>query len=333
MLAILGGVVLVLAFILMQTCFDWSSNSFPLELLDDGSGNEALIIEGTVCGERVLFMIDTAYAGAPVLSVSYMNAIRKDRRLASSGNVKLRFMKTMDALEKRMTNHEMHETLNEYVSRGICRTFTSGCTMRLMGIGETSETQAEMLLCPPILLAGRKKWHWDADVFVTNALPGSLHILTSDYLLHHGPALLEPEKGSLTLRASIQRKNFDIFDVNLVGGAFVIPVQVAGITLNVVIDTGASTTLSISQSKAEKIKNGCEPLNRKVYQSGVNGENICSDVVRLDVVLGSTIVPSVDILVNSKDVEGADGYIGIGILRAFDLYLCYECVGIRPNRL
>ena len=115
MLAILGGVVLVLAFILMQTCFDWSSNSFPLELLDDGSGNEALIIEGTVCGERVLFMIDTAYAGAPVLSVSYMNAIRKDRRLASSGNVKLRFMKTMDALEKRMTNHEMHETLNEYV--------------------------------------------------------------------------------------------------------------------------------------------------------------------------------------------------------------------------
>ena len=310
-----------------------SPNTFPIALLDDGLGNEALIIEGVVCGELVLFLIDTAYAGAPVLSISYMNCLRKNKRLSSSGSVKTRFMSTMEALRHQMPNHERHETLNEYVDRGICRSFTSGCTMRLMGIGETTETQSEMLLCPPILLAGKKKWNWDADVFVTNPLSGSTHILTSDYLLHHGPALLEPRRGQLTLRAAIQKNNFDIFEAYLVGGAFVIALEVGGVVMNVVLDTGASTTLSIARSAAKRIENDCKALHKKVYQTGVNGENICSDVVRLNVTVGSTSLSDIDVLINTQDVEGADGYIGIGILRAFDIFVSHECVGLRPNGL
>ena len=42
----------------------------PLHLLDDGTGNESLIVDGTLAGDRVLFLLDTAYAGAPVLSIS-----------------------------------------------------------------------------------------------------------------------------------------------------------------------------------------------------------------------------------------------------------------------
>jgi hypothetical protein len=333
MLYVVGILVLVvLAFFHGATAL--LSNVYPLSLLDDGAGNEALIIEGRVCDERVLFLVDTAYAGAPVLSVSYMNCIRKNPRL-TLGSVRTRFWATMQALEAEMTNYEMHETLNEYVGRGACKTFTSGCTMRLMGIGETSEAQSEMLLCPPIALAGRKKWRWDADVFVTNPLPGSPHILTSDYLLHNGPALIEPAKGRLSLRASVRRHDFDLFEAHLVGGAFLIPIEVSGVVMNVVVDTGASTTLSLAPSSASRLRarGGCRLRNRKVFQTGVNGENICSDVVSLDVTVGGTALPAVDVLVNSQEVEGADGYVGIGILRAFDLYLSREAIGVRPSGL
>ena len=133
-----------------------TSSTYPLHLLDDGSGNEALIIEAVVAHERVLFLVDTAYAGAPVLSVSYMNCLRKNRRL-TTGSLRRRFRSTMLALETPMTTFEKHETLNEYVGRGACKTFTSGCTMRLMGIGETSENQSDMFLCPPIALDGRRR--------------------------------------------------------------------------------------------------------------------------------------------------------------------------------
>ena len=329
------GILVLLVLALVQGASASLSNAFPVSLLDDGAGNEALIIEGIVCGERVLFLIDTAYAGAPVLSVSYMNCIRKNPRLTSMGSAQTRFWATMKSLETEMTNHDMHETLNEYVERGACKTFTSGCTMRLMGIGETSEAQSEMLLCPPIALAGRKKWRWDADVFVTNPLPGSPHILTSDYLLHNGPALIEPAKGRLTLRAGVKRREFDLFEAYLVGGAFLIPVEVSGVVMNVVVDTGASTTLSLAPSSAARLRDrgGCRLRNRKVFQTGVNGENICSDVVSLDVTVGGTKLPGVDVLVNSQEVEGADGYVGIGILRAFDLYLSRDAIGVRPSGL
>lgn len=308
-----------------------TSSTYPLHLLDDGSGNEALIIEAVVAHERVLFLVDTAYAGAPVLSVSYMNCLRKNRRL-TTGSLRRRFRSTMLALETPMTTLEKHETLNEYVGRGTCKTFTSGCTMRLMGIGETSENQSDMFLCPPIALDGRPSLRWDADVFVTNPLHGSPHILTSDYLLHHGPTLLEPARGRLTLRAAPALGRFDLFDAHLVGGAFLIPIQVGEAILDVVVDTGASTTLSIGLSATQRIQ-GSSPTQRRVYQSGVNGENICSDVVVASVVLGSTSLGRVEVLFNSSDVESADGYVGIGILRAFDLYLSHETLGLRPNGL
>ena len=329
MLLAIGIVALIVAIILIHRDV---GSGVEMSLLNDGAGNEALIVQGTVCGEQVLFLVDTAYAGAPVLSVSYMNCVRKDRRL-TRGSVRTRYMRAIRAMQQDMSDFEMHETLNEFIGRGICKTFTSGCTMRLMGIGETSEAQSEMLLCPPITLAGKRRLGWDADVFVTNPLPGSTHILTSDYLLHNGPTLLEPKRGRLTFRIDIRTNTFDTFEPVMVGGAFVVPMQVAGVVMDVVVDTGASTTLSIASSSAKKLTGRCRSLGRKMFQSGVNGESICSDVVTLDVAFGSTAFSAVDVLVNSQDVEGADGYVGIGILRAFDLYLSRDCVGVRPNGL
>lgn len=325
-------VVMVVAVALSRTSQRYRTR-YPLHLLDDGTGNESLIVEGTLAEQRVLFLLDTAYAGAPVLSISYMNCLRDKtlQRSLTNGNVQKRYMATVYALRSPISNYDVHESLNEFAGRGVCRAYTSGCTMRLMGIGETSESQSEMFLCPPLNLADRPRWRWDADVFVTNRLDGSPHILTSDYLLHRGPALIEPKAGRLTLHASPRLSDFDLFDAVLEGGAFVVPIRVGEKTASVVVDTGASTTLSLSKSVGNSL--AALPKRRKVYQSGVNGENICSDVVQTDVAVGTTAFTGIDVLVNTQEVQGADGYLGIGVLRAFDLYLSHDHIGFRPNGL
>lgn len=331
--------VVVLLTVLVAAMLVDTPQRYPMYLLDDGTGNESLIVQGKMGDQTVQFLIDTAYAGAPVLSLSYLNCIRKDPRLVRRGmGVRTRFLHTMSALQQAMTNHEKHETINDFLSCARCRTYTSGCTMRLMGIGATAEAHSEMFLCPAVSLLGgglalHRLWasQWNADVFVTHVLSGSPHILTSDYLLHRSPVLLEPRRGCLTFWTRARVSSFDFFPPVLVGGAFVIPILLGETSVHVVVDTGASTTVSISRAVARRLGGVCRSQQQTVQQTGVNGEKVCSDVVTTNITLGGTHLPGVNVLVNSQTVEGAEGYIGIGVLRAFDMYVSHNGIGFRAN--
>ena len=209
--------------------------------------------------------------------------------------------------------------------------------MRLMGIGTTTEARADMLLCPSLMRDNAAV----GDVLVTNPLQGSPHILTIDYLLHRHPCLLCPAWQRLFLdmpawEVASTRPSFE-FHANprLVGGAPSVVMTVGGAELQIVIDTGAAAALSLSPTAISKLKvcgnMGDGPL--KAMQTGVNGEKICSDIVTASVQIGSTVFPSVQIFANSEDVQGADGYAGMGLLRALDLWLAPHEIGFRPSGL
>lgn len=312
--------------------------SHHLHLLADDDGNECLVLDGALVGDRCLFLVDTAYAGAPVLSVSYLSVLQQSGAALRRGPIASRYRRTMRLLADDASAERLHEAVNEFAGRGVCRSFTSGCTMRLMGIGETSEAHSDMFLCPPVRFAGPPApplRGWDADVFVTNPLPGSVHILTADYLLHHAPCLIEPARGRLLLHVPHSaRHGFDLFPAVFVGGAFLVPIKVGGVVLEVVVDTGAAAPLSLSRAVGARLP-ACVAGGpaRKTHQRGVNGEHICSDVLRFDVTIGATVVRDAEVLLNAQDVEGADGYVGIGFLRMFDLFLTPAHIGFRANGL
>ena len=46
--------------------------SVRLELCEDKKSNHAFVVSATFAGKDCLFLLDTAYAGAPVLSTSYL---------------------------------------------------------------------------------------------------------------------------------------------------------------------------------------------------------------------------------------------------------------------
>ena len=66
--ACIGILIVCIVLMIMNTLKDEAD----LHLVQDSLGCEALVIQGSVSNVPMLFMVDTAYAGAPVLSTSYL---------------------------------------------------------------------------------------------------------------------------------------------------------------------------------------------------------------------------------------------------------------------
>ena len=330
------NVVVVVAIVALLTTIlsHTTADGHALHLVSDAYGNESLLLDTTLAGTPTLFLVDTAYANAPVISTSFLGVQHE----CAFGSVQHRFRRGLDAMhrDRARTADGSHESLHRVLLRhGRCRSFTSGCTMRLMSIGETVENQADMLLCPALVFDGKPDRLADlnADVLVTNPLPNTPHILTIDYLLHRAPCVLKPKAQRIVFRAPpTARLGFHVHDVRTVGGAMVLPVRVAGVTLHVIVDTGASATLALAPDAVGRLST-YQRQQRHVLQVGVNGERVCSDILSATLSIGTIDLGTIDVLANSSTVPGADGYVGMGVLRALDLWIAPGQLGVRRSGL
>ena len=313
-----------------------------ITLVRDERGNEALVVSASVGGIRPgLFLIDSAYAGAPVISTAYLALSLPSRFHWTGRSVSEEYARATRALHEStsLTDVRHRAAVRNLLSTGKFRSFVSGCTMRLMGIGETSEAQADLLVGAALRLHGARPHSndgVDTDVYVTNALPGSVHILTCDYLLHRAPCILRPRAGKLLFGsdASYQRRSFERFQAEFVGGAFCVPMEVGGTTMRIVVVVAAAAALSLGRSAAKRLR-ACSTTGTMATQIGVNGERVCSEALSARVRIGRHALdaPDVEVFVNSGEVEGADGYAGLGLLRAVDLWMTPEEIGFRPSGL
>lgn len=300
-------------------------------MVADEVGNESLIVKASVGGLQTLFMIDTAYGGAPVLSTSFLSI--QDR--CNVGDVYARTRHCLHELRNTVTDDDRSRAVAQRLMQHTnCRSFTSGCTMRLMGIGETAENQSDMLLCPSIRIDGERDVDpVEADIFVSNPLRGTPHILTMDYLLHRAPCSIYMRHGTLVFYDT-QASGFQSVATSMMGGSFVVTMVVGGTPMNIVLDTGASISLSISSTSINKIKTcSVDEPTRRIRQRGVNGEEVCSDMLLADVTIGNIQMGTVSVLANDTPVQGSDGYAGMGLLRALDLRFEPNRVGVRRSGL
>ena len=121
---------------------------------------------------------------------------------------------------------------------------------------------------------------------------------------------------------------------SMMGGSFVVTMTVGGASMNIVLDTGASVSLSISSTSLQKLKVcSVDAPAKRIRQRGVNGEEVCSDMLLADVSIGSISLGTVSVLANDTPVQGSDGYAGMGLLRALDLRFEPNRVGIRRSGL
>lgn len=318
--------------------FERRTNRFRMHLLAPDAVNESLLLESRLAGSDTLFLIDTGYAGPPVISMSYL-AVADPSELP----IAERYAHIARLLLQEVDSNAHHSAIQHFMRNKRCAAYTSGCTMRLMGIGDVSEQQADMMLCEALQFRSHDGWMnrpdatIDADVFVTNRLSQSIHILTCDYLVHSSPALLDIGNGVMQLfvsdeEAALLRTRMTMFPLRLSGGAFVVPIELGGVTFHITVDTGAPGPVSIGKDAGKRLKR-CMRERRALHQDGVNGERVCSEIITTQMNFCGHEVDDAPVFVNDASIEGVDGYVGMGVLRAFDILVLEDAIGFAHNGL
>lgn len=299
----------------------------PLRLAVDDAGNESLVVQlrGGVYGRRSAYLVDTAFSGAPVVSLSYAAHLKSTPSLR---HMAPREQHRRVARLPKPREEQMDAALRELIVKSRSRVFTSGCTMRLASIGEITESHSDMILAGALRTGGLMMR--GGDVFVTNELAGSVNVLTSDFLYHRAPVLVAPAKGKIVFRAAAWRRyGFRIERTTLVAGAPSVAVVVGGVSRQLILDTGASSCVCLNPG----IRFHGLPSDQKVVQRGVNGERVCGAVSVADVEIAGFRLPSVQVVQNTAALPHADGYVGLGVLRAFDLLVSFDYVGFKRSGL
>lgn len=288
----------------------------------------ALYIPFRIGNYESMFLLDTGYAGAPVLNARLLPHSQKNE----SPNV---FMKQLV-----FKNKNLQKNVQQFLDGNRCTSYTSGCMLRLMGIGTTAEKVSDMFLCPGIELKVGGDYFQPksetgapiADVCMTNYEMSSPHIMTIDYLQQFSPCLIEPTKGRLSFLLGTSelvalRMQCSLFATEISGGAFVADISINNKTYKCTVDSGASTTISLSKS----VSNLIGTTQGHIQQVGINGEVVCSEVVISDVKLAGHTLKHVPVFLNTTNVEETDGYIGMGLMRSFDTLLTKTAVYIKKN--
>lgn len=307
-----------------------------------GDANRQAVVEACIGTHRTLFMVDTGYAGAPVL---HLPALACEARLAAEGACAERAAALLASLRAfECTQAQQEAALRDFVRAQACTEYTAGCTTRLMGIGTTRESTSDLILAPPIQLrtaAGglatpRLCAGLPAADLLSTSRNAAMHILTLDYLLHASPCLLR--FGAETLELSLpeerflrERASFTSCATAFSGGSFVAHVWLNGQRMACTVDTGASICISLSRSAGERLRRCEQAAPMRLSQRGVNGEQICSDVVHCDVAFAGADLAGVPVLLNDYDLDDVDGYIGLLFLASFDLLMTPSALSCRFN--
>lgn len=336
--------LICLLFVLILIVLKRKYNRFRAHLIAIDVVNETLVLEGELSGDSMLFMLDTGYAGPPVLSASYLAICNKCK-----GTVEKQYHRAVELLEAGVSEDSQNEAIDSFLRRSGCLAYTSGCTMRLMSIGTTHEQQADMFMCNMLKLtttynglATPKRASSDAhaDVFVTNPLPTSVHIITCDFLLHSSPALISPSRQLLHLNMSVAEEVFErtrmtLHPLSMSGGSFVVAIHLGGEKFRCTVDTGAPGPVCLSSAASARLRS-CERNvgdTRVLRQAGVNGEQVCSELISTSMSFCGKVFEHVPVFVNDSDTEQVDGYIGMGVLRAFDILISPSGIGFARGTL
>ncbi len=333
-----GVLIIVIVFSCISIIQKKVGNTLKMHLINFDENNEVVVLEAQISKMKTLFMVDTGYAGPPVLSSNFIG-MKVDQSLSVTDQYK-NAINTM----KNNTQNVQNKLIDTFIQQRHCYTYTSGCTMRLMSIGTTQEQQADMLMCPMLELKNtsftyvspKHETNVKADVFVTNPIKNCIHILTCDFLLHSSPCQLSFKKQELNLNIplteyTLKRTFFKIYPFKLSGGAFVVDINVGGEIFSCTVDTGAPGPVCLGSNAINRLN--CLKKVGSLQQIGINGEKLCSQVIETSVSFANQNWNKMLVFVNDSKVDNVDGYIGLGLLRAFDILISYEGIGFKKSGL
>jgi len=310
-----------------------------LTAVDAGTASAALVVGGSVGGTKMMFQVDTGYSGPPVVSPRFLAAeaqLGKGRR----SDVGAHFKACLEAMEAlRAEETFVSSCVSEFVASN-CTQYTGGCHVKTQTISSTSMRHSDLVTCGCIHLTSgtrqvcaTQKGAKGADAILLSDISGP-HILTMDYLLRVSPCVLWLRSERLELcrgvRGRFLQSKFHMRRLVLNRGSPLVTVRVGGARLSCVLDTGAGLSVSVTREKLEAMMRHKKTMKR-ITQVGVDAEEVCSDLVVSTVALAGKRFRDVPVAVTDVRGDGVDGYIGLGLLRCFDLMITRSAIGLRFN--
>lgn len=318
-----------------------------------------LLLAGRVRGVDSFYLIDTGYAGPPVLNTDYLEAMSRSAHLRprvgrGEGPTARRdaALLTMRELRSAASLHaprgKDEGTLQRYMTATSSIDFTAGCRVRLMGISATTERHSDLILSDELLFLA-PEGHFASprsntdlprgEVFVTNRIASTPHILTADYIRHHAPCCLQISRSKVEWCVPNTRflyltsiGGYVSVPCVIVGGAYAIAIRVGGAVFRCVLDTGSESCLTIGSRSAARI-GVCTDTARTASSVGVGGLRSCSRLVNAPVTLAGLDIAACPVAVSSFDTSSVDGFVGMGVLRCFEWLLTARAVFARGNGL
>ena len=325
-------------------------------LFTDERGS-CLLLAGRVKGVAGFYLLDTGYAGPPVLNTLYLHVLQRSPDLRSQGgsDEHASARRTMRAMRSSSLRADADadadadvdaDALQRYMRETGSIDFTAGCRVRLMGISATTERHSDLILSDELLFLAPEgrfaspRANTDlprGDVLVTNRIANTPHILTADYIRHHAPCHLAISQARVEWCVPNARflyltsvGGFANVPCAITGGAYIVVVAAGGGEFRCVLDTGSESCLTIG-SKAAARMSACVSTGRTTSSSGVGGRTACSRIVSANVRLAGRTLATCPVSVSSFDDSSVDGFVGMGVLRCFDWLLTARAVFARPN--
>tara|TARA_B110000046_G_scaffold177225_2_gene203748 strand:- start:25 stop:966 length:942 start_codon:yes stop_codon:yes gene_type:complete len=255
------------------------------------------------------------------------------------------FQKLSAKLETlKMTPDDKRIALKGFMNDTHSHSFTAGCTTTMMGIGASTQMSSDMLLTHALVLEGPGGMMTTprgcdasppAEIMTTTDMP-TPHIITIDWLRQVGPCVIEPFLGRLRTSLPVAEvlrmtQSFCKLKTTMSGGAFVAQVSVGGEEMALTVDTGAGVTIALSSQAARRVRDCSRQRAQKAIQHGVTGETVCSDVVRCPVAFGDHKLRDCPVFFNDSEVEDADGYVGAGLLKQYDILILHDALYVKKN--
>lgn len=319
-----------------------SKSSIRLNLVADPEF-AALLLVGRIGTHKTFFQIDTGYGGAPVLSARQFAYELAKRPVVTQATLEAVYR---DCSRSLVNISGPMEAMRKYAHDVGCESFTAGCSIEAISIGTTETRHNELLHCPCVQVLSidgcdtdevyhcpvKNKSGLKSETVMMSSYDGP-HILTSDWLLQIAPLVLWIGFGKIEFprdrREAWLRKQFACQKYALSGGAPVIRCHVGtGRKLRILVDTGAAAGLTLDRKFASLV----DKANRKLMLRGSSGETLCSDVGHVSFGLSSErlVVPTTLADVGDEEI---DGFCGLHILRAFDIFLSSTIIGFKRNGL
>lgn len=271
-----------------------------------------------------LFFVDTGYAGPLVFNPWHHQ--REKNAIDSIGCTMSDWAKRKTAVRLKAClqaqadddSWEEAQVVDDFMTAAECQQHAASCPVRLAGIASDQVRSMDMISCAVSPTDGRITLS-EHDKLVTMNIPRVSHILTIDYMLSYGSALLLIEPATLSMGPLDVPEGWIQVESSRRHGAFVIKLELEanGLTGWFTIDTGSSVPIAIGKtmSNSLNLKKGGE---RFLRQSGVNNETTCARVYKEHCIYIKSEVSvqiTCPIACNDTDTLAVDGYIGLEFVK------------------